>query len=137
MRIEEHFRKEIEDAQKKPSKKSSNQAIKQESTVTKLNAAQVWVNENGGLSYYGTGGQKGSDGQSQDAGRTIKDVHSRLKRLRLTISRTRPASMVIVTESVKLLEALAIRFGDMPISEVIDILLDDAYDDWREQEKSQ
>ena len=112
-----------------------NQASKQGSTVTKLNAAQKWVNENGSVSYYATGGQKILDGQSQPVVRTAKDAHKRLAGLRMTVSRTRPASVVIMTESVKLLEALAIRFGDTPITEVIDILLDSAYDEW-EQENS-
>ena len=95
--------------------------------------------------------QKISDGRSQDAKKlilegglgfgnpgmkisTMKTMMSSIKRQVQDLSGEATKTTVILTDSIHLLEALSIKYGDTPIVEVVDMLLDDAYETFKEKD---
>tara|TARA_R110002012_G_scaffold76887_3_gene194428 strand:- start:170 stop:505 length:336 start_codon:yes stop_codon:yes gene_type:complete len=45
--------------------------------------------------------------------------------------------VMILTDSLRLLEALAIKYEDTPIVEVVDMILDEAYENYQEKESDE
>ena len=66
---------------------------------------------------------------------TMKTMMTSIKRQLAGLAGEATKTTVILTDSVRLLEALAIKYGDTPIVEVVDMLLDEAYEAYAEKEK--
>lgn len=96
-------------------------------------------------------GQKNCDGQSQATRKLVmygsyinpqmkmKTLHQIARNTRMDMHELHGMSLVVVTltDSVQLLEALAIKYGDTPITEVASMLLDEAHDNYEKEKKVQ
>ena len=96
-------------------------------------------------------GQKTCDGQSQARRKLvmygsyinpqmkIKTLHEIARNTRMDMQNLHGLSLVAVTltDSVLLLEALAIKYGDTPIVEVVNMLLDEAFENYEEKNGKQ
>tara|TARA_R110002167_G_C12533353_1_gene639324 strand:+ start:502 stop:813 length:312 start_codon:yes stop_codon:yes gene_type:complete len=96
-------------------------------------------------------GQKTCDGQSQGPKRLtiygnhinpqmrMKTLHEIARNTRMDMQNLHGLSLVAVTltDSVLLLEALAIKYGDTPIVEVVNMLLDEAFENYEEKNGKQ
>lgn len=65
----------------------------------------------------------------------MKTLHTITRNVRMDMQALHGVSLAVValTDSVQLLEALAIKYGDTPIVEVVDMLLDEAHDNYEEK----
>ena len=60
--------------------------------------------------------------------KTMKDAMKSIKEQLENLAGESTHVTMIVSDSTRLLEALSIRYGDTPIVEVVDMLLDEAYE---------
>tara|TARA_R110000824_G_C15119302_1_gene667898 strand:+ start:213 stop:524 length:312 start_codon:yes stop_codon:yes gene_type:complete len=69
----------------------------------------------------------------------IKTLHEIARNTRMDMQNLHGLSLVAVTltDSVLLLEALAIKYGDTPIVEVVNMLLDEAFENYEEKNGKQ
>ena len=69
----------------------------------------------------------------------MKTLHEIARNTRMDMQNLHGLSLVAVTltDSVLLLEALAIKYGDTPIVEVVNMLLDEAFENYEEKNGKQ
>ena len=68
---------------------------------------------------------------------TLKKMLDHVKKSLMTLAGGETKATLILTDSLHLLEALAIRFGDLPIAEVVDTLMTEGYEEWEAKKKEE